>query len=379
MTDEADTFIKMVMADMMDGHQRVPAGGVSDPSPRACSSWPSTWGQAVRRSAWCRSPARWRGATTSRSAPDCFPGAVPSRTPSMVGGDRRRHPPGAVELGCVRPDRSWRCRAPDSGRARCPSATDGRPVGDCVHVDGHPRRPAHSCGPSAARSPATPRRAVALDPAYRRRTLDAGAPTRSATSSSSNTTNPTWPSRARWYLEPVDYLSMRFTGVAAASPASMTAAPGSPTTGNPSRLAYDPALVAGPESRPASSPPLVPTGSVVGEVAPAVADELGLPPGVIVVTGTPDLHSAARGLGLRPRLRDPPRHQHDVVDQLPGAHQEDRRRSAQIASVPGLFPGGYLVADNHDTRRSACSGCATTSSRPDDGLATTHRDRVRHA
>src|SRR5581483_5285111 len=29
---------------------------------------------------------------------------------------------------------------------------------------------------------------------------------------------------ARWYLEPVDYLSMRFTGVAAASHASMTAA-----------------------------------------------------------------------------------------------------------------------------------------------------------
>ena len=44
-------------------------------------------------------------------------------------------------------------------------------------------------------------------------------------------------------------------------------------------------------------PPLRPTGSVVGEVRPAVADDLGLPPASSVVTGTPDLHSAAVGSG----------------------------------------------------------------------------------
>ncbi len=39
------------------------------------------------------------------------------------------------------------------------------------------------------------------------------------------------------------------------------------------------------------------TGSVVGGVLPGVADELGLRPGIPVVAGTPDLHSAAAGAG----------------------------------------------------------------------------------
>ena len=49
---------------------------------------------------------------------------------------------------------------------------------------------------------------------------------------------------ARWYLEPVDYLTMRFTGVAAASHASMSAAW---LTDNRrlDRLEYDPTLVGG--------------------------------------------------------------------------------------------------------------------------------------
>jgi xylulokinase len=59
---------------------------------------------------------------------------------------------------------------------------------------------------------------------------------------------------ARWYLEPVDYLSMRFTGVAAASHASMTAAW---LTDNRAldRMAYDPDLIAWPASTRPSCPP----------------------------------------------------------------------------------------------------------------------------
>ena len=101
---------------------------------------------------------------------------------------------------------------------------------------------------------------------------------------------------ARWYLEPVDYLSMRFTGVAAASPASMA---GAWLTDNrrPDRLSYDPVLVKASGVPGQKLPPLVPTCSVLGTVLPHVAEDLGLEPGVVVVAGTPDLHSAAAGAG----------------------------------------------------------------------------------
>ncbi len=44
MTDEADTFIKAVMADMMDGYQQVPAGRGDRPTSLSGSSSPSTSG-----------------------------------------------------------------------------------------------------------------------------------------------------------------------------------------------------------------------------------------------------------------------------------------------------------------------------------------------
>jgi xylulokinase len=152
---------------------------------------------------------------------------------------------------------------------------------------------------------------------------------------------------ARWYLEPVDYLSMRFTGRAAASHASMTAAW---LTDNRAldRMVYDDDLVRLSGVDPGKLPPLVPTGSVIGEVTADVAASLGLPPGVQVVTGTPDLHSAACGAG-------------GVVDFQP--HMAISTTSwiscpvpfkktdilHQIATVPGLGGQSYVIANNHDT------------------------------
>ena len=151
---------------------------------------------------------------------------------------------------------------------------------------------------------------------------------------------------AHLYLEPVDYLSMRFTGVAAASHASMTAAW---LTDNrrPERLGYDPDLVNSTGVPLHKLPPLVPTGSVVGIVRDDVAADIGLSPGVQVVAGTPDLHSAAVGSGAVLEYQT-----HLVVSTTSwiscpvGFKKTDARR--QIASVPGLEPGRFLVADNHD-------------------------------
>jgi xylulokinase len=103
--------------------------------------------------------------------------------------------------------------------------------------------------------------------------------------------------RARWYLEPVDYLCMRFTGVAAASHMSMTAAW---LTDNRRLdvLDYDPKLVSLAGVDATKLPPLVPSGSLIGPVQPSVAVDLGISPDAQVVTGMPDLHAATVGSGL---------------------------------------------------------------------------------
>ncbi len=152
---------------------------------------------------------------------------------------------------------------------------------------------------------------------------------------------------ARWYLEPVDYLAARFTGIVAASHASMTA---SWLTDNRhlDRLAYDRALVRAVGVPAEKLPPLVPTASVVGEVTPAVAAELGLPARVRLVAGTPDLHSAAVGAGA---VLDYQAHLAISTTSWISCPVPKKKTDAvrQIAAVPGLSPGRYLIADNHET------------------------------
>jgi xylulokinase len=151
---------------------------------------------------------------------------------------------------------------------------------------------------------------------------------------------------ARWYLEPVDYLTMRFTGRAAATHASMS---GAWLTDNRhlDRLEYDASLVRRAGIDGAKLPRLVETGSLVGPVLPEVASELGIDPGAQVVTGSPDLHSAALGTGAIG-----PGEPHLTISttswiSLPFPRKKtDPFRS--IATVPGLDASSYLVANNHE-------------------------------
>src|SRR5580704_9616095 len=81
--------------------------------------------------------------------------------------------------------------------------------------------------------------------------------------------------RARWYLEPVDYLTMRFSGVASASPASMLATYLIDTR-HPRSLEYDRRLIARIGLPEEKLPPLRPTGSIVGHLSESAASALGL-------------------------------------------------------------------------------------------------------
>lgn len=153
--------------------------------------------------------------------------------------------------------------------------------------------------------------------------------------------------RTRTLLEPLDYLGMRFTGRRAATPASMILSwltdnrPGG-------RHGYVTELVRRAGRDPARLPELIPTGSVLGEMLPGVASELGLPAGVPVVAGVPDLHTAVIGSGAAG-----PFQAHVTISttawiacEVPFKRTDVLR---QLASVPGLRPGSYVVANNHET------------------------------
>jgi len=153
--------------------------------------------------------------------------------------------------------------------------------------------------------------------------------------------------RSRWLLEPVDYLSMRFSGKAAASPVSMT---GSwlVDTRNPASISYDPLLVDLAGGGVEKLPPLQKFGSVIGPIQPAVADDLGLGHHVQVVTGAPDLHTAAIGSGAV-RLGEA----HMAVSTTGWISVPIARKKTDIirnvATVPGIDDATYLVANNHET------------------------------
>jgi len=157
--------------------------------------------------------------------------------------------------------------------------------------------------------------------------------------------------RAAYLLEPIDYLGMRFTGIAGATPASMIL---SWITDN--RLGkpvqYDAGLVRRAHRDPSKLPPLRPTGSVLGTLLPEVAQALGVQTNVPVICGIPDLHSAVIGSGAVD-----PFDTHITISTTAwiGARVPFKKTDIlhSIASVPGLDNNFPLVANNHETGGSA--------------------------
>jgi xylulokinase len=158
-------------------------------------------------------------------------------------------------------------------------------------------------------------------------------------------------SRTRWFMEPVDYLTMRFSGVASATHASRLAMW---MTDNRALTSfhYDEQLLRIVDIDESKLPPLVPFGSVVATVQASVAEELGLSPDTVVITGVPDLHAAALGSG-GVNLYDT----HVALSTtswiscpLP-SKKTDLVHS--IATVPGLTNDSYLMINSQDTGAKA--------------------------
>ncbi|HET8989983.1 MAG TPA: FGGY family carbohydrate kinase [Acidimicrobiales bacterium] len=161
--------------------------------------------------------------------------------------------------------------------------------------------------------------------------------------------------RARWYAEPIDYLTGRMTGVVTGSPASRLALW---LTDNRdlATVGYDPRLVRLSGLPGEKLPPLVATGSLVGGLNARAADTLGLREGTPVVAAVPDLHAAALGAGAVG-----PYQAHAALSTTAWVSCPVPRKKTDvahsIATVPGLGDGRYLVIDNQETGARALEWC----------------------
>jgi xylulokinase len=169
------------------------------------------------------------------------------------------------------------------------------------------------------------------------------------------------------FLEPVDYLNLRLTGLARASHDSITV---HWVTDNRDigAVSYDDALVELAGLERSTLPELVPTGSVLGGLAPGPATELGLRPGTPVVAGTGDLHSAAVGSGA---VADFDAHLYIGTSSWISCHVPFKKTDAltNIASIPSGIPGRYLVADEHETGGACLTWLRDNMLFPRDALA----------
>ncbi len=169
------------------------------------------------------------------------------------------------------------------------------------------------------------------------------------------------------FLEPVDYLGLRLTGLARASHDSITL---HWVTDNRAigAIAYDDSLIGLAGLERSKLPDLVPTGSVLGGLAPGAATELGLLPGTPVVAGTADLHSAAVGSGA---VADFEGHVYIGTSSWVSCHVPFKKTDAltNIASIPSGIPGRYLVADEHETGGACLTWLRDNVLWPGDALA----------
>jgi xylulokinase len=152
--------------------------------------------------------------------------------------------------------------------------------------------------------------------------------------------------RAAYFVEPGDFLTGRMTGRVVTAPETATACWGTDTR-KIDAIDYDDSLLAMSGLPPEKLAPIVPSGSIVGELLPERAKELGIDP-VPVVASSPDITSAAVGSGA---VADGAAHLYIGTSSWLSAHVPFKRTDAfhNIATLPSSIPGRYLVATEQQT------------------------------
>jgi xylulokinase len=143
------------------------------------------------------------------------------------------------------------------------------------------------------------------------------------------------------FLNVPDYMNLRLCGRFAATPDSILTS--WVTDNRDSRhVVYSPALIRNSGIDGDKFPEIVSCDSMLGELKPDVAHELGLKPGVKVVAGSIDTTSAAIGSGA---VHDYEGHLYIGTSSWIAAHVPFMKTdvASSIASVPCAIPGRYLM------------------------------------
>ncbi len=164
-------------------------------------------------------------------------------------------------------------------------------------------------------------------------------------------TEPDTFARTWYFLEPKDWLNLRLTGRAAATTDSI--ALHWVTDNRRIRdVRYDPALLRMAGLREDQLPPLIGSTDICGPLLPAAARALGVPAGIPVVAGSPDVQTAAIGSGA---TRDYQPHLYIGTSSWLTCHVPRKKTDllANIATLPSAIPGRYFVADEQETAGAA--------------------------
>jgi len=153
--------------------------------------------------------------------------------------------------------------------------------------------------------------------------------------------------RARAFLEPKDYINLRLTGECCAS-ADSIALHWVTDNRNLDAVRYDARLIRTSGLDPEKLPPLRRAVDVLGPLTARAAADLGLVRGIPVITGTPDVQSAAVGSGA---VRDFEGHLYIGTSSWITCHVPFKRTDVlhNMASLPSAIPGRYFIANEQET------------------------------
>jgi xylulokinase len=169
------------------------------------------------------------------------------------------------------------------------------------------------------------------------------------------------------FLEPKDYLNFRLTGKYAASYESITL---HWLTDNRdlSRVHYHDRLIELSTLDPEKLPELKRAVDILGPLQAEAARELGLPEGIPVVMGTPDMHSAAIGSGA---VQDFAAHYYVGTSSWLLCHVPFKKADILhgIASLPSAIPDRYLVTNEQETSGACLTYLRDNLFFPEDELA----------
>jgi xylulokinase len=183
--------------------------------------------------------------------------------------------------------------------------------------------------------------------------------------------------RAHAFLEPKDWLNARLTGRFAASFDSI-ALHWVTDNRDPDHIRYDPALLRMAGIEASRLPELLAATDILGPLSAEPADALGVPAGIPVVVGTPDLQAAAIGSGA---TRDYQAHLYVGTSSWLTCHVPSKKTDLlhNMASLPSPIPGRYFVADEQETAGAALTFLRDRVLFGDDPPASAYRDFDRMA